>query len=1024
MTRRLPRAEPLHFTFPIIPELPTSITMSDGKEYNVAGDVWILPEDPGHAATVKINWTLLTRVFVGNTTTHVMSARAVSLVKLYTLEKMGTVGRAIKPSSGKGILRAMLDFARWLTAHPERLPIGREFDWGDLTADLFESWLLEEYRKKRKGNSAQLVRRFYIWGADPDVNQSGFSNTLASVLSAQCIKNNTVGELVESRDKKRGPFTREELDLLFQACETGKGKAQDRALAWIFLLTAIRPKQVYNLTNRDLEICESVKEGELENSPVQATYRIRVRKIKRRGNVIEYHYLPLSEGCARLLLSLRRPESGPDDPLFWWVSSFYSEFILRRLRAFSKDANLRSRRLCIANPDPGSPLYDLMPVTPRRFRYGITTDRIARGESPEDVAEMLGHKGIRKIHAYIETSPGIADDFQRATDYAIAPLIDLMEGRSHPSEVCLSDANIPLLGSPKLREYNNAWEFRRGSVGQYYVQYQGQSLPEDVFTRSTYRSDISEDRVIQLIARARNKFPMIYPNQDFSGQLWSVIHLRERPSANSLVNFGFTMLGTNVGSRNRFSSRPKDALPTYFAEVIKSWLVISSNVSVGYNAGRLLAARYFWNFLSTQWGKRSASFVWGELSEEDFLAFEQFLGTYRTRGNQLLNPNTILQIIFHIQCLVDFLTSYGICRHIDYISQIPLSRKTAARLVDEKQLMAKLKLPAPGALESLACIYHRLTTASPGNVSDRVLLLISAVAILMLTGLRKGELITLPFDCEVEEKLPKKLSGEPDTYRYGIRYWVEKAKKTTMRIKWISPTAEPIVRASIARIKRLTSAARERARVLEADPAKVTLPPEIASRTVITRAELLALIGQKTNRSFKSDPQRLLPQHGKGCNSYYYVKDLEAYLLSRRVPYLYTIRHDDSTVQMLSESLFIMFAKQTRCWQTDPCFLLVEPVKADAINYFLSSKTDVFKTYGDVGWQKRLSANPHCFRHWLIHIAYNGGMETHLLLRYFAKRYASGVADYLHFTTNESDAYAPGELCAEQFYVPVQRFEG
>jgi hypothetical protein len=181
-----------------------------------------------------------------------------------------------------------------------------------------------------------------------------------------------------------------------------------------------------------------------------------------------------------------------------------------------------------------------------------------------------------------------------------------------------------------------------------------------------------------------------------------------------------------------------------------------------------------------------------------------------------------------------------------------------------------------------------------------------------------------------------------------------------------------------------------------------------------------ALLGRKWNTTIKTDPQKLLPQHGGRHNIYFYVADLEAYLLSRRVPHLYTVRHDDGTFQMLSESLFVIFANQPRCARTNPCRLLVEPMKASTFNLYLGNTPySLFNTCTDIEWQKQLSTNPHSFRHWLIHMAYTGGMKMHLVLRYFAKQRAGSAADYLHFSTDESDAYVPEELNAEAFYVPL-----
>jgi integrase len=1004
-------------------KLPETLTMSDAREYAVKGDVWILPEDPAIAKNVRFDWTRLTNVIVTGTSTPVMSVRAVRLAQLYILERVGAPKRSITPLSAQGILTAMLYFARWLGANPEWLPAGRGFNWSNLTAEMFEAWLTSEYRAKRKGSSAMLMRRFYLWGADPDASRPGFSSTLASVLGALSIKRHATGELVESRNAKRGPFTREELQMIFDACESGAGNDQDRAIAWTFLLTAVRPKQLVLLTNQDLEVDDdAADDGRFDDTLTQAPYRVKVRKIKRKARITEYHFLPLSAGCARLLLNLRRTGSGPTDPLFWWIPrSYYGTQIHNRLKAFSEDADLRSPRIPVETSTPEDPLYERMHLSPRRFRYGVATDRIARGEKPDEVAAMLGHKGTESLRAYVETSPWIADEFQRATDYAIAPLIYLMEGRAAPSQVIsLADVDSPV--TPNVRQYSDAPVFMSGLAPPRLGGEARKRRPADVSTRQPSGLAKSEAKIEELIARARRKFTLIYPGQDFDSQIWAISHLTERPNVTTLVSFGFSTQGS---TDYRLSARQEDALPPYFAEVIKSWMVISSDVTTSYNYCRLAAARHFWNFMSTLRGRRAVSFRWGALLEDDLLGFEQFLNSFRANESKPFTCGTINQYLALMQRLADFLASYGICRRIDYI---PRSRRPARgtdRLsLDEKRMAAELKLPAAGVLESLAGIYHRLTTAPTGEVNDWVLIIISALAILMLTGLRVGELVTLPFDCEVEEKRPGRAPEDPESSCYGLRYWVEKMKTKPMRIKWISPTAVPVVRASIARIKRLTADARQRAKILEADPTRVPLPPEIASRIVLPRSELLPLVGLKWDTPIRTDPRGLLPQYGEGRKSYYYVKDLEAYLLWRRERHLYTVRHEDGTLQMLSASLFIIFTKQSRERQMGPCRLLVEPVKAATIKFYLCAPTNVFKTYGDAEWQRGLSANPHSFRHWLIHVAYKGGMETHHLLRYFAKRFLSGISDYLHFSSDESDAYAPEELSAGQFYVPVCLPEG
>ena len=991
-------------------ELPTKIRLPDGQDYSIAGDIWILPESPYREATVRLNWTILKGILIEGSSTPVMSARALSLVKLYLLERMSAIQRPLKPLTGRSTIAAMQHFAHWLAAYPERLPGGWSFDWSDMTEEVFEAWLNSEYRTRRKGKSAFSVRRFYLWGAEAD--HLDFSDDVASILQNLRLKSPAKGERVKRRDKRRWPLTREELELIFNACVAGAGTDQDRAMVWTFGETAIRPMQMSLLSNKDLESFNvEAKQDAFADAQSEVNYRLKIRKIKQRGDVTEYYYLPLSKGCARLLLQLRRTDSGPDDPLFWWLPPNFRNYISRRLKSFSKDAGLRSPHLNTGNPESEG---EFLHLTPYRFRYGLATDRIKRGESRDHVADMLGHKNTSNVDVYADTSPLIADDFQRATDYAIIPYIALMNGQTIIPDDPSRSSTTAVDPSP-LTPDTKTPNFTRDMMTLRPSRDQRQGQVNDTSVSSAQWQEKSDARINELVARARSKFPLTYLGQDFDSQLWDVTHLQGRPNAIERETLGFTTLGS---TRFRMSSRPEDALPDHFADIIKSWIVISDNVSLQCTLLRVNAVRYFWHFLSTRGEGLNLKFVWATLSEADMFEFEQFLLTYKSGRREPLSPGTILVYVHRIQTLINFLASRGICRQINYVPHTPSPRATASSSLDIKKLMAEQKLPAPGVLECLSSIYYRLTKGQRGGVSDWLQIFISAVAVLMLTGLRIGELVTLPFDCEIEERVSKGSAKGPNAYRYGLRYWLEKARADTTRIRWISPTAEPIVRASIALIKRLTAAARERAKVLEADPTKVPLPPEFAHRATLTRSEVITLLAYNRNRKIRTDPQGLLPQHGVGPESYFYAKDFEAYLLSRRTPLLYTIRHEDGSVQRLSESLFVVFMHQTRCAQMNPCRLLVEPVASPTFNYYLSTPAALFKTYGASEEERRLAVNPHALRHWLMHIAYQGGMKTDLVLRYFEKQSAISVADYLHFSTEEADAYVPDELRGESFYVP------
>jgi integrase len=989
-----------------LPELPGRITLRDGRVVDVSGYVWRMNLGADLVPPTTFYWGQLLEVTARETSLPVMSERAIRLVMLFTAQKLSKdeSKSPIKPDSAKNYMRAAIYLTRWLAAHPEWLPSGRGFEWWDMTEDLFGAWLTSLYGANRKGHDAILVRKFYRWGVKkllPD-----FSEPLSSALDALNIKGLPVGEVIESRDPKRGAFTSEEMDLILAACRSGKGTNRDRAITWTLLDTAIRPEQMFHLKNRDLILRgEDYEDCEADALTVNHKYWIKVRLLKQRNPKPRYVELPLSEACFRLLWDLRKDEVNPEGRLFAWLRGDFCPHINKRLKAFFKAADLRSPRLPVENPPTGTPLYELMPVNPRRFRYGMATERIALGETEGNVAHALCHTSTGSVRVYTKTSASIADDFQQATDYAILPLIRRMEGyhddsegRIQPLSKIASGASSPRKGTPFMN-------------GKARMQFERRRAAER--TVLSANADEAAARTAEMVAAARRRFPQLYPGQRFDAQVWDVRHRAERPNATTLTSFGFTTLES---TRHKISRHRRDALPPYFANVIKSWLVLDGPISMSGDALRLNAARHLWNFIS---GRVVAGefFRWSSLTENDFLAFEYHLRAYEsTVKGEPLGADTILRIISQVRRLVYFLAGRGICHEIDYVPQTVSKRAVSTQSLRGKELAAEQKLPAPGTLEALANIYYRLSTAPAGDVSDYTLILISGVVILMFTGMRLGELLTLPFDCEVEEHVPAREPGEADVRYYGLRYWVEKGRKKMRRVKWISPTAEPVVREAVRRIKRLTADARRRAKILEDNPDEVPLPTDIANLPIISRSQLISLLGYKDGSHLSRTSRARLPRDEVNGRVYYRVEDVKAFLVSKRVRELYTFRCGD-TVQMLSESLFVVFDNQAAFRQTNKCSLLVEPVKGWSIEHFLSPamgrngpRLTVFAEFGLTEEEKALIMNPHAFRHWLIHIAYQGGIPGHLALRYFEKQFDSDIVDYIHFMPEETNPYMPDEL--------------
>ena len=306
------------------------------------------------------------------------------------------------------------------------------------------------------------------------------------------------------------------------------------------------------------------------------------------------------------------------------------------------------------------------------------------------------------------------------------------------------------------------------------------------------------------------------------------------------------------------------------------------------------------------------------------------------------------------------------------------------------------RLPSDAALNGLADIYRQHAT----EPRDR--LRAAALAILVVTGLRISELLTLPMDCEVEEVR----AAKP---RYGLRYYKEKARgaERMFAVRWLTQTGAELAREAIAEIRAITKGARRRARVLEQTPHRVAIPGfHWAGR--MTAAEAASALGFRTPARGYVAPAGRLACHQDKQGYFYRVFEVETYLRSLRVKRLWTVDCRDGSHEMLSETLLIApksFFRSDRLAHP----LLVEPVAIRQISDFLSSRgstrgscRSAFERFGiretDAAFCKMTT---HQLRHWLNHIADKGELPTELQTRWMGREHARDTDAYRHATVDE-----------------------
>lgn len=470
-----------------------------------------------------------------------------------------------------------------------------------------------------------------------------------------------------------------------------------------------------------------------------------------------------------------------------------------------------------------------------------------------------------------------------------------------------------------------------------------------------------------VVAAAREKFAadLRMDVSVFDQPSWDVRGLRDKGTVRANPTLYFTQRGT--------LDQP---LPTAYGDIVKCWLILDRR-SVSNMSRRLDAVRILWDAIHGRRSGKSEAFAWQSFSEEDLSQAELLM-------RASWSDATTYKLIVSLLVFARFLAARGICRPLYYTPQTPRVEDFNRHTISGQQ-ERRDRLPTDAALQGIADIYREHAK----EPADR--LRAAAVAILVVTGFRIGELLTLPLDCEVEELRGGKA-------RYGIRYYKEKARgaEKMFAVRWLTATGAELARQAIHEIRTLTQDARTRARVLEKTPHRVPLSG-IHWAARMTTAEVTLALGAKI-------APRLLPRHRDREGVYYRAFEVEAFLQSLKVSPLWTVDRRNGTFQMLSETLLIAFRNSFHPGKA--VFpLLVQPVFISHIADFLSGgggTTSAFERFGirepDGSFCKMTS---HQFRHWLNYIADKGGLPVELQSRWMGREHSRDTDAYRHATVDE-----------------------
>ena len=281
------------------------------------------------------------------------------------------------------------------------------------------------------------------------------------------------------------------------------------------------------------------------------------------------------------------------------------------------------------------------------------------------------------------------------------------------------------------------------------------------------------------------------------------------------------------------------------------------------------------------------------------------------------------------------------------------------------------KMPTQAALNAVAEIFRV-------GIEPRDLFISSIVAIMCSAPERIGEVLELPFDCEINQK---EIDGRES---YGIRWWPEKG--AAPQIKWVVPTMAEVAKEAISKIKNLTREARAIATWYESNPGKIYLPEgyeHLRLKSEISAREVEEIVGIRRGGgpSFirellkKSKVNSVNKTTSKSVISFKLFEKVMLEMLPPNFPYL-----DKLKGIKYSEALFL--CKKSEFHDYRPTYkCIIQSIDTNLVNGNLGGKLkhgsrSIFSNHGFTEPDgSPIVVTTHQFRHYLNTLAQHGGMS-------------------------------------------------
>jgi hypothetical protein len=299
----------------------------------------------------------------------------------------------------------------------------------------------------------------------------------------------------------------------------------------------------------------------------------------------------------------------------------------------------------------------------------------------------------------------------------------------------------------------------------------------------------------------------------------------------------------------------------------------------------------------------------------------------------------------------------------------------------------KAKMPTADVLDELASISSSI--ASQGSKED--LILMRVVDLFVASGLRAGEVLTLPANPIVRDK-----EG------LGLRYWPEKGADT--RVKRFAAVQSQLVERAVRDLSKTCKPARALAKRFDQDSCFDPLPPKTPDLLNGSDIETVGLAGWRSGLAWLKTHRvsTFVRQRGRVARR----RDVVAALRAMRDAHPLVIARSGRT-QTLGESLIVVFRNQLHDSRSTNRFVPTS-LSLGTVADFLGAREDagtttsVFAKFCKAASDgRRLRITTHQFRHWLHTLAARGGLTEVELARWMGRSRIADNRAYDHRTQEE-----------------------